>query len=270
MRGEEDRIMPPVDSISDLIELNGRVAVVTGAASGIGRASAEMLAGAGATLALLDVDAQRGKGVSRGITKAGGASSFFLCDVSSEQDCRRTVEAVFEAYGRIDILFNNAGVIVRKDVVALTEPEWDRAVDITLKGVYLMSRFAVPYMAQSGGGSIINTGSGWSLKGGAEAAAYCAAKGGVLNLTRAMAIDFGPQNIRVNCVCPGDIDTPLLRDEARQLGQSWDAFAREAADRPLGRYGTPEDVARAVLFFASEMSSWVTGAHLVVDGGGLA
>ncbi len=263
--------MPPNDSIFNLIELKGKVAVVTGAASGIGLASAELLAEAGATLALLDVDAQGGKGVANQIKRRrGGNAAFFLCDVSSEQACQGAVEAVFEAFGRIDILFNNAGVIIRKDVSLLAESEWDRAIDITLKGVYLMSRFAVPYMARGGGGSIINTGSGWSLKGGPDAASYCAAKGGVLNLTRAMAIDHGPQHIRVNCVCPGDIDTPLLRDEAVQLGQSWEDFAREAADRPLGRYGTPQDVARAVLFFASDLSSWITGAHLVVDGGGLA
>jgi NAD(P)-dependent dehydrogenase (short-subunit alcohol dehydrogenase family) len=177
---------------------------------------------------------------------------------------------VVESFGRIDILFNNAGNIVRNDVTGLAEADWDRALDVTLKGVYLMSRFVIPHMIEGGGGSIINTGSGWSLKGGPEAASYCAAKAGVLNLTRAMAIDHGSQNIRVNCVCPGDIDTPLLRDEARQLGRSWEEFAKEAADRPLGRYGTPEDVARAVLFFAADLSSWVTGAHLVVDGGGLA
>ena len=258
------------ESIRDLISLSGRVAVVTGAASGIGRASAELLAAAGATLALLDVDAAGGGSAADALTAAGGASAFFACDVSSESACRGAVGAVVEAFGRIDILFNNAGVIVRKDVSSLPEPEWDRALDVTLKSVYLMSRFVIPVMERGGGGSIINTGSGWSLKGGPEAASYCAAKAGVLNLTRAMAIDHGPQNIRVNCVCPGDIDTPLLRDEAVQLGRPWEEFAREAADRPLGRFGTPGDVARAVLFLASDLSSWITGAHLVVDGGGLA
>jgi len=256
--------------IAELVGLNGKVAVVTGAASGIGRAAAELLVKAGAALALLDVDQERGETAARTMRDAGGTASFFLGDVSSESDCRRAVAAVVEAFGRIDILFNNAGVIVRKDVVVLAEAEWDHALDVTLKGVYLMSRFVIPHMAEGGGGSIINTGSGWSLRGGPEAASYCAAKGGVLNITRAMAIDHGPQNIRVNCVCPGDIDTPLLRDEARQLGQTWEDFAREAADRPLGRLGTPEDVARAVLFFAGDLSPWVTGTFLVVDGGGLA
>ena len=125
-------------------------------------------------------------------------------------------------------------------------------------------------MALSGGGSIINIGSGWSLKGGPKAASYCAAKGGVVNLTRAMAIDHGKDNIRVNCVCPGDVDTPLLLSECAQLGQDAQSFMREAANRPLARVGTPEDVANAVLFLSSPMASWITGTALVVDGGGLA
>ncbi len=141
---------------------------------------------------------------------------------------------------------------------------------MTLKGIYLLSREVVPHMIRSGGGSIINIGSGWSLKGGPRAASYCAAKGGVVNLTRAMAIDHGKHNIRVNCVCPGDVETPMLQSECAQLGEDREAFMREAANRPLARVGTPEDIANAVLFLASPMSSWITGAALVVDGGGLA
>jgi NAD(P)-dependent dehydrogenase (short-subunit alcohol dehydrogenase family) len=125
-------------------------------------------------------------------------------------------------------------------------------------------------MSRAGGGSIINIGSGWSLKGGPRAASYCAAKGGTVNLTRAMAIDHGKDNIRVNCVCPGDVDTPMLASEWAQLGEDREAFMREAANRPLARIGTPDDIANAVLFLASSMSSWITGAALVVDGGGLA
>ena len=155
-------------------------------------------------------------------------------------------------------------------IVELTEDEWDLALDVTLKGIYLLSREVVPHMIRNGGGSIINIGSGWSLKGGPRAASYCAAKGGAVNLTRAMAIDHGKQNIRVNCVCPGDVDTPMLHSECAQLGEDREAFMREAANRPLARVGTPEDIANAVLFLASPMSSWITGAALVVDGGGLA
>jgi NAD(P)-dependent dehydrogenase (short-subunit alcohol dehydrogenase family) len=128
----------------------------------------------------------------------------------------------------------------------------------------------IPHMIRGGGGCVINTGSGWSLKGGPRAAAYCAAKAGVLNLTRAMAIDYGKDNIRVNCVCPGDVDTAMLRSECQQLGEDPTQFMRSAAARPLARVGTPEDIANAVLFLASPMSAWVTGTSLVVDGGGLA
>src|SRR5262249_17363137 len=143
-------------------------------------------------------------------------------------------------------------------------------LDVTLKGVHLLSREVIPHMIRNGGGSIINTGSGWSLKGGPKAAAYCAAKAGVLNLTRSMAIDHGKDNIRVNCVCPGDSETPMRRREGAQLGAIPASFMEEAASRPLRRVGTTEDVANAVLFLASKMSTWVTGVALVVDGGGLA
>jgi NAD(P)-dependent dehydrogenase (short-subunit alcohol dehydrogenase family) len=204
------------------------------------------------------------------IRALGGEAEFLKCDVRSSTNCRRVVEAVTTLRGKIDILCNCAGIAIRKDVVELSEEEWDRALDVTLKGIYLLSHEVVPHMIRSGGGSIINIGSGWALKGGPRAAAYCAAKGGTVNLTRAMAIDHGKHNIRVNCVCPGDVDTPLLHSECAQLGEEKDAFMREAANRPLARVGTPDDIANAVLFLGSPMSSWITGAALVVDGGGLA
>jgi NAD(P)-dependent dehydrogenase (short-subunit alcohol dehydrogenase family) len=143
-------------------------------------------------------------------------------------------------------------------------------MNVNAKSIYLMSKFAIPAMKTGGGGSIINTGSGWGLVGGPKAAVYCASKGAVVQLTKAMAIDHGPDRIRVNCVCPGDTDTSMLHDEARQLCRDEDDFMKEAAARPLGRVGTPEDVARAVLFFAGDQSVYVTGSTLVVDGGGLA
>ncbi len=199
-----------------------------------------------------------------------GRPQFLKCDVRSAADCHRAVEAVIAKQSKIDILVNCAGIAIRKDVVELTEAEWDLALDVTLKGIYLLSHEVVPHMIRTGGGSIINIGSGWSLKGGPRAAAYCAAKGGAVNLTRAMAIDHGKHNIRVNCVCPGDVDTPMLQSECAQLGENKEAFMHEAANRPLARIGTPDDIANAVLFLASPMSSWITGASLVVDGGGLA
>jgi NAD(P)-dependent dehydrogenase (short-subunit alcohol dehydrogenase family) len=190
--------------------------------------------------------------------------------VRSAHDCKDAVERTLAAFGTIDILCNNAGVVIRKDIVETSEEEWDLVLDVTLKGIYLLSHEVIPHMIRNGGGSIINTGSGWSLKAGPQAASYCAAKAGALNLTRAMAIDHGKHNIRVNCVCPGDVQTPMLLSECEQLGREVNEFMREAATRPLARIGTVDDVANAVLFLASEMSAWITGAHLVVDGGGLA
>lgn len=181
--------------------------------------------------------------------------------------CSKEVDIILAVF----ILFNNAGVTVRKTVVDLEEKEWDFVIGVGLKGTYLMSKFVIPVMAEIGGGSIINTGSGWGLKGGDKAAAYCAMKGGIVNLTRAMAIDHGPQNIRVNSINPGDTDTAMLRDEGRQLGCEVNAFLKDSAKgRPLERLGVPEDIANAVLFLASDLSSWVTGIALVVDGGGIA
>jgi NAD(P)-dependent dehydrogenase (short-subunit alcohol dehydrogenase family) len=255
----------------DVLNLEGKVAVVTGAASGIGLATAELLSAYGAAVALLDVNREKGEEAARAMQEAGRKAEFYVCDITSREACEKTVKAVTEHFGRIDILFNNAGVTYRRTVVDLPEEEWDQVVDVILKGAYLMAKYVVPVMAQNGGGSIINTGSGWGIKGGDKAAAYCAAKGGLVNLTRAMAIDHGPANIRVNSVNPGDTDTAMLREEGRQLGYEEKQFLVDSAKgRPLERLGTPEDVANAVLFLASDLSKWITGAALVVDGGGIA
>jgi NAD(P)-dependent dehydrogenase (short-subunit alcohol dehydrogenase family) len=261
---------PIEERAAQLLSLEGKVALVTGAASGIGRGISLRLAEMGAFVAALDIDERKGVEAAAEIRAHGGSAVFLECDVRSAADCRRAVDTIIELNSKIDILCNCAGIAIRKDVVDLTEDEWDLALDVTLKGIYLLSREVVPNMIRNGGGSIINIGSGWSLKGGPRAASYCAAKGGTVNLTRAMAIDHGKHNIRVNCVCPGDVDTPLLHSECAQLGEDKEAFMHEAANRPLARVGTPEDIANAVLFLASPMSSWITGASLVVDGGGLA
>ncbi len=255
---------------TQLLSLEGKVAIVTGAASGIGCGISLRLAEMGAFVAVLDIDDIKGRATAAEIEAQAGAAVFLNSDVRSGAECRRAVEKVIAQRGKIDILCNCAGVAIRKDIVELTEEEWDFAVDVTLKGIYLLSREVVPHMVRNGGGSIINIGSGWSLKGGPRAASYCAAKGGVVNLTRAMAIDHGKHNIRVNCVCPGDVETPMLLSECAQLGEDMQTFMREAANRPLARVGTPDDIADAVLFLASPMASWITGAALVVDGGGLA
>ena len=253
-----------------LLSLEDKVALVTGAGSGIGRGIALCLSNMGACVAVLDVDKPGGAQTANEIAGHGREALFVNCDVRSAADCRSAVQAVIERWDKIDILCNCAGIAIRKDVVELSEDEWDRGLDVTLKGIYLLSHEVIPQMIRNGGGSVVNIGSGWSLKGGPKAASYCAAKGGTVNLTRAMAIDHGKHNIRVNCVCPGDVDTPMLRSECAQLGEDVEKFMRKSANRPLARIGTPEDIANAVLFLASPMASWITGAALVVDGGGLA
>jgi len=258
------------DQIAAMLSLAGKTAIISGGASGIGKGAADLLASAGAAVVLVDVDDERGEAAALEIRHSGGRAVFQQGDVTRDDDCRRVVDRTIREFEHIDILFNNAGVAVRKTITELSESDWDRALDVTLKGTFLLSRHVIPHMIRSGGGSIVNTGSGWSLKGGDSAVSYCAAKGGVLNMTRAMAIDHGRHNIRVNCVCPGDVDTPLLRGECRQLGEELSKFMNEAADRPISRVGSPLDVAKAVLFFVSDMSPWVTGAFLVVDGGGIA
>ena len=252
------------------MKLEGRVSLVTGGASGIGRATALLLAREGSAVAIADLDETRGREVVQQIVDAGGHAIFVLCNVAEAASCQRAVRFTVEKLGGLDILFNNAGIIRRADVLNTTEEEWDRVMAVNVRSIFLMSKYAIPVMAAGGGGTIVNTGSGWGLVGGRNAVSYCASKGAVVNMTRAMALDHGAQNIRINSVCPGDTDTDMLRNEAKQLGATEDEFLIEAADRPLGRIGDPEDIAQAVLYLVSDDSSFVTGSVLVVDGGGLA
>ena len=250
--------------------VNGKRAIVTGGASGIGRGTAHLLAAEGARVLVLDVDGAGADAVATDIRGNGGDASAYCGDVTSQEDCRAAVDHAVDAFGGLDILVNCAGIIRRADVVHLEEDDWDLVMAVNVKSVYLMARQAVPVMVAGGGGVVVNLGSGWGLKGGPNAVSYCASKGAVVNMTRAMAIDHGPQGVRVNCLCPGDTDTPMLRAEARQLGVDEAEFLVTSAERPLARIGTPEDIAQAILFLVSDAASWVTGATLVVDGGGIA
>jgi NAD(P)-dependent dehydrogenase (short-subunit alcohol dehydrogenase family) len=250
-------------------DFEGRVAVITGGGSGIGRATARLFAERGAAVAVLDIDSDAASKVAQSITDEGKRALGIHVDVADEESVRKAVSQVESELGRIDVLFNNAGIIRRASVVDTTVAEWDRAVAVNLRGVFLMSHFAIPVMLKSEGGAIVNTGSGWGLVGGGNAASYCATKAAVVNLSRAMAIDHAPE-IRVNCVCPGDVNTGMLENERSQLGESEEAFMADAASRPLGRVGDPSEIAEAVVYLSSKRSSYVTGSYLVVDGGGLA
>lgn len=250
--------------------LSGKVALITGAASGIGRATALLFAHEGAAVTIADIDEETGNTVAKEIVHNGGKALFERVDVTRAADCERMLKRVSSEFGAIHVLFNNAGIIRRASIVELSEEDWDRVMAVNVKSIFVLSRQVIPLMADAGGGSIINMASGWGLSGGPRAAVYCASKGAVVLLTKAMAIDHGPQNIRVNCICPGDTDTNMLRNEAQQLGESSANFLAEAARRPLSRVGKPEEIAQAALYLASHASSFVTGTVLVVDGGGLA
>jgi len=252
------------------MRLNQQVALITGGTSGIGEATALLFAREGARLAISGRNEKRGHAVSEAILKSGGQAIFLRTDVRRAAECERAVRGTVGAFGRLDILFNNAGVFYPHDTLQCSEEEWDEQIDINLKGTFLMSKSALPTMIAQGRGVIINNSSGWGIVGGDRAVAYCASKGGVVLLTKAMAIDHGRQGIRVNCICPGDVDTPMLPGDAKMRGLKWEDYLAGCAKRPLGRIGTAQEIAKAVLFLASEDSSFMTGAALVVDGGGTA
>jgi NAD(P)-dependent dehydrogenase (short-subunit alcohol dehydrogenase family) len=258
------------DRYKHTMRLKDKVALITGGTSGIGEATAILFAKEGAKVAITGRNQERGDALAQRIVNSGGRAIFIRTDVRDAGECRREVGETSAAFGHIDILFNNAGVFYPHTTLDCTEEEWDLQIDTNLKGTFLMSKFALPGMIKRGSGVIVNNSSGWGIVGGDSAVAYCASKGGVVLLTKAMAIDHGRQGIRVNCICPGDVDTPMLPEDARMRGQKWEDYLAGCSNRPLGRIGTADEIAKAALFFASDDSSFMTGASLVVDGGGTA
>jgi NAD(P)-dependent dehydrogenase (short-subunit alcohol dehydrogenase family) len=252
------------------MRLRNKVALITGGTSGIGESVALLFAVEGAKVAITGRNDERGADVVTRIKGRGGEAIFLHADVSVADDCERAVAETLRAFDALDVLFNNAGVFYPQTALECSEKEWDEQIDVNLKGTFLMSKSVLPAMIARGCGVIINNSSGWGLVGGDRAVAYCASKGGVVLMTKAMAIDHGRQGIRVNCICPGDVETPMLPADARMRGLKWDEYKAGCASRPLGRVGTAEEIAKAVLFLASDDSSFMTGAALVVDGGGTA
>jgi len=246
-------------------KLEGKVAIVTGAASGIGRASALLFAEEGARVVVADWDAAKGEEVAREVKGKGGEAKFVKVDVSRAEDVQVMVTTAVESYGRLDVLFNNAGVEGEQAPTAdCTLENFDRVIAINLRGVFLGMKHGIAAMLKTGGGSIINNASVAGLVGFMGIPAYCASKGGVIQLTKTAALEYAKEHVRVNAICPGVIWTPMVE---RFTSAGEEVRRALEAMEPVGRFGTAEEVARLALFLASEDSSFCTGAPFVVDGG---
>jgi NAD(P)-dependent dehydrogenase (short-subunit alcohol dehydrogenase family) len=252
--------------------LKDKVALITGGTSGIGEAMAKLFAREGARVAITGRRRELGEDVVAQITQAGGEAIFIAAEVTRAEDCRRSIDETIAAYRRIDILFNNAGIVTQGTLEETTEDEWMRTFDVNVKGTYLMTKLVLPIMREQGGGVIVNNGSDWGIVGGPHYTAYSASKGAVVLLTKSVALEVARDHIRVNAVCPGDTYVERWRiDERRNPSGDFEAELKAmGAELPIGRVGTVEEIANAVLFLASDESSFMTGATLIVDGGNTA
>ncbi|HUA35035.1 MAG TPA: SDR family NAD(P)-dependent oxidoreductase [Candidatus Binataceae bacterium] len=248
--------------------LKDKVALVTGAGSGIGRASAIRFAEEGAKVMVADVRTESAQNTVAEIGKAGGSAKSVAVDVRVGAEVEKMVEETVRIFGRLDILFNNAGVFVPKNVVDTTEQEWDWVVDVCMKGVFFGCKYAIPHMIKQGGGVIINTASGAGIEGVPNLGAYQAAKGGVVIMSKGIALDFAKHNIRCNTICPGVIETPIAENcNTIPAGASQMMWERTGIMHPLGRNGKPEEVAALATFLASDQAAFITGVAVPIDGG---
>jgi NAD(P)-dependent dehydrogenase (short-subunit alcohol dehydrogenase family) len=249
------------------MRLEGKVCVITGAGSGMGRVAAQMFAAEGAKVVVAEFAADAGEETVRQVTDAGGEASFVKTDVSREDDASAMVDHAVERFGRIDVLYNNAGIMPEADhsVTDTDVAVWDQVMAVNLRGVFLGCKYAIPRMAEQGSGSVINISSFVAILGcSVPQDAYTASKGAVLSLTRSLAVQFGPKGVRSNAICPGPIETPLLMD---WLLKDEAAKQLRLARNPTGRFGKPEEIVNAAIYLASDESRWTNGAHFVIDGG---
>ncbi|MBZ0287282.1 MAG: glucose 1-dehydrogenase [Anaerolineae bacterium] len=249
-----------------------KVVIVTGAGKGMGRSCALAFAREGGAVTVADIDENAGQAVVHEITEVGGRALFVRCNVGKSTEVQRLIGETVSAFGGVDVVHNNAGIQKYGSVVDMPESEWDNLMDINLKATFLTSKYAIPEMRKRGGGAIVNTTSVQAFASQRSVAAYAASKGAMVSLTRCIALDHAPENIRCNCIAPGSIDTPMLRWAADVFvpENPSQAIVEWGSHHPLGRVGTSEEVARLVLFLASDDSSFCTGACYTIDGGLLA
>ena len=250
-----------------MMRLAGKIAIITGAAAGIGRASVLLFAREGAKIAAVDLDDVGIKTLGQEVTASGGEALAVRADVSKADEVQRVVHAVIERFGRVDILFNNVGIVAHGKIHTISEAEWDRTMTINVKSMYLLCREVMPVFLRQGGGVILNTSSATALRSVPDRVAYSTSKGAVLALTRSMAVDYVRDHIRVNCLCPGTVDTPSFRQRMAAFPDPEEALRQFVARQPMGRLGTADEVAQAALYLVSDEAQFVTGAAFSIDGG---
>jgi len=254
----------------DLLEQRfvGKGVIVTGGASGIGKATAERFLAEGAKVAIIDISEKNGKSALAELRGKGYEPILVMGDVTDSKDVKRMVSKARSALGSIDVLFNNAGILVEGTIEEVSEKDWDRIMAVNVKGVFLMSKAVIPFMLKQKKGAIVNNASCSGLVGDRGAIAYNTSKGAVVLMTKCMALDYATKNIRVNCVCPGEIDTPMFRQEAKTRGLPVEEYRKQLSEyHPIGRLGFPEEVANAVAFLASDEAAFIIGAAFSIDGG---